>query len=84
MWKPKASVAPAFSELLTQMWSRSNRGAVNPTNFLNKVARYDSRWGEGRQHDSQEFLHSLLAALQVRAGAFMLAWWCAGHVVVLL
>lgn len=28
------------------------------------MSKHDGRWGEGRQQDSQEFLHSLLEALQ--------------------
>ncbi len=39
--------------------------SVNPSRFLRHVAKHDSRWGEGYQQDSQEFLHSLLEALRV-------------------
>jgi len=63
--KPK--VAPAFAELLREMWS-GGRVTVNPTRFLDAVANYDSRWGEGYQQDCEEFLHSLLTALQVQYG----------------
>lgn len=30
-----------------------------------QVSDFDSRWGEGYQQDAEEFLHSLLTALQV-------------------
>jgi hypothetical protein len=29
------------------------------------MEQWDARWGSGGQHDAQEFLHSLLEALQV-------------------
>ena len=37
-----------------------------PRPLLSQVSKQDSRWGDGRQQDSQEFLNSLLEALQVR------------------
>jgi hypothetical protein len=34
------------------------------------VSGYDGRWGEGYQQDCEEFLHSLLTALQVQPGGY--------------
>ncbi|KAI8468488.1 MAG: hypothetical protein J3K34DRAFT_477798 [Monoraphidium minutum] len=59
----RAVVAPALAELLREMWS-GGRVTVNPSRFLDAVSRHDSRWGEGYQQDCEEFLHSLLTALQ--------------------
>eukprot|EP00879_Flechtneria_rotunda_P019983 GHRR01021009.1.p1 GENE.GHRR01021009.1~~GHRR01021009.1.p1 ORF type:complete len:250 (+),score=115.99 GHRR01021009.1:176-925(+) len=72
-WRPKATVGPAFCELLRDMWQLQqggtsvNRhvGAVSPRRFLTAVSAADDRWGDGQQQDSQEFLHSLLEQLQV-------------------
>ena len=33
--------------------------------FLRAAGDHDSRWGDGRQHDAQEFLHSILEQMQV-------------------
>lgn len=35
------------------------------THKQTQVSDFDSRWGEGYQQDAEEFLHSLLTALQV-------------------
>lgn len=59
----KASVAPAYTQLVTFMWSCQS-AVVSPTKFMHSMARLDSRWGDGSQQDSQEFLHALLEALQ--------------------
>ncbi len=58
-------VAPAYSGLVRDMIGGSPGGCVNPSAFVRKVSKHDSRWGDGRQQDSQEFLSSLLEALQV-------------------
>eukprot|EP00798_Chlamydomonas_sp_ICE-L_P019858 gene19858-26553_t len=64
-WTSKAVVAPSYAELISLMWLKpGERGVVSPSAFMRKVAKIDSRWGDGSQQDSQEFLHSLLGALQ--------------------
>eukprot|EP00775_Hariotina_reticulata_P007492 gene7492-7701_t len=85
-WNAKASVGPAFCDLLQQMWGgarlpqatgfftparRAAAGGcggaaavLSPRCLLRALAAADERWGEGRQQDSQEFLHSLLELLQ--------------------
>lgn len=73
-WHPKASVGPAFGDLLAEMWSKqhslSRQCAISPRQFLRAVAGADKRWGDGCQQDSQEFLHSMLEQLQVQAPAY--------------
>ncbi|KAG2435535.1 hypothetical protein HYH02_011829 [Chlamydomonas schloesseri] len=64
IWSSKAVVAPAYSGLVRDMISGALGSVVNPSAFLRKVSKQDSRWGDGRQQDSQEFLNSLLEALQ--------------------
>lgn len=61
----KQIVASALGELFSQVWGSSFQSVVSPSLFLKKISKYDSRWGEGRQQDSQEFLHSVLESLQV-------------------
>ncbi|GIL67582.1 hypothetical protein Vafri_20952 [Volvox africanus] len=63
-WSSKAVVAPAYSGLVRDMLSGGQGICVNPSTFLRKVSKHDGRWGDGRQQDSQEFLNSLLEALQ--------------------
>ncbi|EFJ53269.1 hypothetical protein VOLCADRAFT_44477, partial [Volvox carteri f. nagariensis] len=63
-WSSKAVVAPAYSGLVRDMITGSYGGCVNPSAFLRKISKHDTRWGDGRQQDSQEFLNSLLEALQ--------------------
>ncbi|GLI66505.1 hypothetical protein VaNZ11_010332 [Volvox africanus] len=63
-WSSKAVVAPAYSGLVRDMISGGQGICVNPSTFLRKVSKHDGRWGDGRQQDSQEFLNSLLEALQ--------------------
>lgn len=75
VWHGKASVGPALCDLLQQMWVGTRSGssgssrmaAVSPRAFLHALSRADERWSRGCQQDSQEFLHSLLELLQVRA-----------------
>ncbi|GAX74474.1 hypothetical protein CEUSTIGMA_g1923.t1 [Chlamydomonas eustigma] len=64
-WGPKAIAAPAYSELVNNMWSaQGSKAVVSPNRFMQRISKVDSRWGDGSQQDSQEFLHSLLEALQ--------------------
>lgn len=69
-WGSGAYVTPAFANLLREMWAKpvGGRRVVDPTRFLSQVARHDSRWQDGCQQDSQEFLHSLLEGMQVGGG----------------
>mmetsp|Transcript_41456 Transcript_41456/g.104208 ORF Transcript_41456/g.104208 Transcript_41456/m.104208 type:complete len:585 (+) Transcript_41456:167-1921(+) len=60
-----AAVSAAFADLVESVWgSRTRGGSFTPRAFLKEVSRKDRRWGGGRQHDSQEFLHFLLEAMQ--------------------
>lgn len=61
----KASVAPAFADLLAALTGGSLGSVHTPSTFLKRMGRVDSRWSEGSQQDSQEFMHALLDTLQV-------------------
>ena len=69
-------VCPAHSrlkvhgaEVRVQLWSSDTAGGVyTPRAFLSCIGGWDRRFSGGQQHDSQEFLHSLLDALQVWQG----------------
>ena len=62
------SIAHAFSALLKQLVGPDapSNSVVTPRAFLSCIGAWDRRFTGGAQHDSQEFLHSLLDALQVR------------------
>jgi len=54
----------SLGELIRAMWGDESTKAVTPRAFLDCVIRMDQRFGGGRQHDSQEFLHCVLGGLQ--------------------
>jgi hypothetical protein len=60
------SIAHAFSALLKQLVGPDapSNSVVTPRAFLSCIGAWDARFMGGAQHDSQEFLHSLLDALQ--------------------
>ena len=64
---PPLQVGPAFADLLCSMWSVKYASVVSPSAFLKRISKHDSRWGDSSQQDSQEFLHSLLEALQTES-----------------
>ncbi|KAK9809909.1 hypothetical protein WJX72_001429 [[Myrmecia] bisecta] len=60
-----SKVASAYAALVLKIWQAQSGDVVSPSKFLSQVSSWDRRWGNGRQHDAQEFLHSLLEALQL-------------------
>lgn len=69
-WHSAAAVGPATCSLLAEMSSvkptrLSRQGPIDPAKFVQAVSKIDKRWGDGQQHDCQEFLSSLLAQMQV-------------------
>ena len=59
-----ARLSRAFMELVKDMWGADFGTSVSPRAFLSKVRVWDRRWAGMQQHDSQEFLHSLLDGIQ--------------------
>eukprot|EP00854_Cymbomonas_tetramitiformis_P002649 gene2649-3416_t len=58
------SIARAFGEVVKQLLGPGAATTYSPREFLNCISTWDRAFSGGRQHDSQEFLHSLLDALQ--------------------
>jgi len=58
----RSSLAGAFRDLVDEMVGANSENArvCTPRTFLSCVSSWDRRFGGGQQHDSQEFLHSLL------------------------
>lgn len=52
----------AFGELLRCLWT-TDRKSVSPKYFKEKFDSFDSRFLGSNQHDSQEFIDSLLDGL---------------------
>jgi len=57
-------LANAFGRLMDEMWSNDNVGeAINPNYVKHEVQRLCQRFMGTRQHDSQEFLRTLIEGL---------------------
>lgn len=48
-WGSKAFVAPAYADLVSNMWTSGYSSVVSPSNFLRKISKHDNRWGDGSQ-----------------------------------
>ncbi|KAK9862043.1 hypothetical protein WJX84_009291 [Apatococcus fuscideae] len=57
-------LAAEYAILARRIWESPAGTVISPTRLLDEAAIWDRRWGDGRQHDAQEFLHSLLEGLQ--------------------
>ncbi|DBA96007.1 TPA: hypothetical protein ACH3X1_001511 [Trebouxia sp. C0004] len=61
--QPTGPVSRAFGSFIQQLW-HSYSTAVDPYDFMRACGSHEKQWKDGRQHDAQEFLRSILEAMQ--------------------
>ncbi|KAA6417109.1 MAG: ubiquitin carboxyl-terminal hydrolase 8-like [Trebouxia sp. A1-2] len=61
--QPTGPVSRAFGGLIQQLW-QSYSTAVDPYDFMRACGSHEKQWKDGRQHDAQEYLRSILEAMQ--------------------